>query len=379
MSAHFDTAIIGGGLAGLALAIQLADQGWQVVVFEKEQYPFHRVCGEYISMEAWDFLCSLSLPLDQWNLPRINRLQVTAPDGRKLEARLPLGGFGVSRYKLDASLAAIAEKRGVQLVTGAKVDAVLSATDGCQLQVRIDGSSQRFDARVCCGAWGKRSNIDLKWQRPFVADSSTRISNWVGIKYHIRCSWPEDLIGLHNFRDGYCGISRIEDGWNCLCYLTRAVNLKGLSIPQLEATLMSRNPYLEQVLSNSKRREGFPLTISQVSFLPKTQVEQGVLLMGDAAGMITPLCGNGMSMALHASKVAALQVGDFLSGKQTRSSMEAAYIREWRRLFQHRLRTGRLLQRFFGSEQGSNMLVGVMGKLPGLTRTLIRQTHGQPF
>lgn len=379
MSGTYDTAIIGGGLAGLALAIQLAEQGFSVIVFEKEQYPFHRVCGEYISMEAWEFLCSLSLPLDHWDLPRINRLLVTAPDGRKLETKLPLGGFGVSRYKLDAALAGIARSRGVAVMEGAKVDALLPAGDGCELQVRIHGATHHFTARVCCGAWGKRSNLDVKWQRPFVADSGTRISNWVGVKYHIRNSWPGDLIGLHNFKDGYCGISRIEDGWNCLCYLTRASNLKGLSIPQLEATLMSRNPFLEQVLSNSKQREGFPVTISQVSFATKTQVEQGVLLLGDAAGMITPLCGNGMSMALHASKIATTQVSLFLNGQQSRSSMEAAYTLQWRRLFQHRLRTGRLLQRFFGSEKGSNTLVGVMGKLPGLTRTLIRQTHGQPF
>lgn len=379
MSHTYDTAIIGGGLAGLALSIQLADRGFSVVVFEKEQYPFHRVCGEYVSMEAWDFLCALSLPLEQWELPRINRLLVTAPDGRKLETKLPLGGFGVSRYKLDASLAAIAQSRGVQVIENAKVEDLKAVGDGYELQVRTGGGIQNFTARVCCGAWGKRSNMDLKWQRPFVTDSGTRISNWVGIKYHIRSSWPGDLIGLHNFKDGYCGISRIEDGWNCLCYLTRAVNLKGLSIPQLEATLMSRNPYLEQVLSNSKRREGFPITISQVSFQPKTQVEQGVLLLGDAAGMITPLCGNGMSMALHASKLAATEVAAFLNGKQSRSSMEAAYTRQWRSLFQHRLQTGRVLQRFFGSERGSNMLVGIMGKLPHLTRTLIRQTHGQPF
>lgn len=379
MSHTYDTAIIGGGLAGLALAIQLADQGISVVVFEKEQYPFHRVCGEYISMEAWDFLCALSLPLEQWNLPRINRLQVTAPDGRKLETKLPLGGFGVSRFKLDASLAAIAQSRGVQVMEGAKVEALAVVGNGYELQVRMGGGTQSFAARVCCGAWGKRSNMDLKWQRPFVTASGTRISNWVGVKYHIRSSWPADLIGLHNFKDGYCGISKIEDGWNCLCYLTRAVNLKGLSIPQLEATLMSRNLFLEQVLSNNKLREGFPVTISQVSFAPKTQVEQGVLLLGDAAGMITPLCGNGMSMALHASKIAAGQVSLFLKGQQNRTSMEAEYTRQWRGLFQHRLRTGRLLQHFFGSEKGSNMLVGVMGKLPGLTRTLIRQTHGQPF
>jgi len=48
----YDAAIIGGGLAGLALSIQLSKKGYRVILFEKEQYPFHKVCGEYISMES---------------------------------------------------------------------------------------------------------------------------------------------------------------------------------------------------------------------------------------------------------------------------------------------------------------------------------------
>src|SRR5687768_2854247 len=53
---QFDTAIIGGGLAGLALSIQLARLGHAVVLLEKEAYPYHKVCGEYISNESWPFL-----------------------------------------------------------------------------------------------------------------------------------------------------------------------------------------------------------------------------------------------------------------------------------------------------------------------------------
>ncbi len=69
----YDAAIVGGGLAGLSLAIQLSKKGYQVLLFEKEIYPFHKVCGEYISMESWDFLTALGLPLGEWNLPRIVR------------------------------------------------------------------------------------------------------------------------------------------------------------------------------------------------------------------------------------------------------------------------------------------------------------------
>src|ERR1700743_965412 len=116
-----DVIIAGGGLAGLALSIQLARAGWRVVLFEKEAYPYHKVCGEYISLESWNFLEELGLPLSDWNLPVIGRLLLSAPSGTAIEQELPLGGFGISRYKIDAELAAIARSAGVTLRESVRV------------------------------------------------------------------------------------------------------------------------------------------------------------------------------------------------------------------------------------------------------------------
>src|SRR5438128_1658559 len=72
--ADFQIAIIGGGLAGLSLSILLAKSGYKVVLFEKEKYPFHKVCGEYISNESRDFIKTLGLDLDAMDLPEIKKL-----------------------------------------------------------------------------------------------------------------------------------------------------------------------------------------------------------------------------------------------------------------------------------------------------------------
>src|SRR5215208_5508019 len=118
----YDVAVIGGGLAGLALGIQSARAGYKTVLFEKEKYPFHKVCGEYISFESWNFLEDMGVPLSQMKLPLIKTLLITAPNGKQLEQDLPLGGFGLSRYKLDGMLAEIAKANGVQIIEGLKVD-----------------------------------------------------------------------------------------------------------------------------------------------------------------------------------------------------------------------------------------------------------------
>ena len=126
-------------------------------------------------------------------------------------------------------------------------------------------------------------------------------------------------------------------------------------------------------------QQGFPITIAQVSFAKKTQVENGVLLLGDAGGMIAPLCGNGMSMALHASKIAAAIIPQYLQGRMTQAQLEARYQRLWRRTFAPRLAAGRLLQHFFGSEALSNLFVQTFRTLPFLASATIKKTHGQPF
>ncbi len=83
-------------------------------------------------------------------------------------------------------------------------------------------------------------------------------------------------------------------------------------------------------------------------------------MIGDAAGMITPLCGNGMSMALHGSKLAFEEISQFMKGRITRYEMELQYTQQWEKQFGRRLQAGRLIQRFFGSASLSNFLITVV-------------------
>ncbi|MEJ7737579.1 MAG: NAD(P)/FAD-dependent oxidoreductase [Chitinophagaceae bacterium] len=372
----FDVAIIGGGLAGLSLSIQLAKQGLKVILFEKEKYPFHRVCGEYISLESWNFLENLGYPLSDMDLPIIKNLLVSAPNGQYIEQSLPLGGFGISRHKIDYELAMLARANGVYILEGMKV------TEVRFLQTFIITCSlQQYQAKVVCGAFGKRSNLDIKLKRSFAEQKANRLNNYIGVKYHIQTNFASDTIALHNFKNGYCGISRIEEGKYCLCYLTTSNNLRSSqnSIVKLEEAVLQRNPFLKKIFNESKVLYQTPLTISQVSFDNKSQVENHMLMVGDAGGMITPLCGNGMSMAFHGSKIASELIAQFFSKKITRAELEEQYIKQWNRLFQKRLQTGRLIQKLFGKEWLTNVFINAVRPYPRFISYLIRQTHGDPF
>ena len=372
----YDVAIIGGGLAGLASSILLAKGGHSVILFEKERYPFHKVCGEYVSLESWDFLKRLGLALDEMNLPMIDTLLLTAPNGKSFRTKLPQGGFGISRFELDSQLANIAKENGITLVEESKIEKV-RFEDRFELQAH----STSVAAKVCCAAYGKRSNLDLKWKRGFLKASNKRLDNYVGVKYHIRTKWENNVIGLHNFEDGYCGISKIEGDKYCLCYMTKADNLKksNNNIELLEQKILSSNPHLKKILEESEKYESFPITISQINFNRKSQVENHVLMLGDSAGMITPLCGNGMSIALHTAKLASEVIDTFLNGTISREEMEETYESNWQTHFAARLRTGRSLQYFFGSKRLSNLFVAGFKALPFVSEPVIKMTHGKPF
>ena len=98
---RYDVVIIGGGLAGLTSALDLAKRGKQVAVIEKNTFPQHKVCGEYVSNEVLPYLTQLGVSIPLEKLPKISNLRLGTTMGRKLEVGLPLGGFGISRYLLD--------------------------------------------------------------------------------------------------------------------------------------------------------------------------------------------------------------------------------------------------------------------------------------
>jgi menaquinone-9 beta-reductase len=363
----YDIAITGGGLAGLSLAILQAQAGKSVILFEKNTYPFHRVCGEYISLESWGFLESLGLPLSQMQLPIIKNLQVTSPSGTSLDAKLDLGGFGISRYQLDFELAKIAKKLGVQILENTKVKDIIRTEN----QFEVFTENTAFRSTMAVGSFGKRSNLDVDWKRPFISKNRTSLNQYVGVKYHIKTDFPKDKIALHNFSDGYCGISAIEDDLYCLCYMTTKANLKKShnNIDLMEENILSTNPFLRRIFKNSEKVWTQPEVISQISFEKKGQFEREIPLLGDASGMIAPLCGNGMSMAFHG---AYLLHNLLESGENIKEN----YPNKWNGNFATRLLVGRTVQRLFGNPIMTDLLIRGMKLTPSLLQLIIKNTHG---
>jgi len=368
-----DVIIIGGGLAGLINAILLASGGWKVMLLEKYDYPFHRVCGEYISNEVVPFLKSLDAYPIELKPASISQFELTAINGKKIAAPLLLGGFGISRYAFDNFLAEKARQAGAEIKTSSTVSELKFKDEYFEVSLT---SGHTFSAKMVLGCFGKRSSIDKALSRPFIKKKSP----YLAVKYHIRTDHPDHLVALHNFDGGYCGINKVEKDVSNLCYLVSRSKLKESgSIKDLEVEVLSKNPVLRQILNSSEFLFEKPLVINEVTFDAKEPIFNHVLMSGDSAGMIAPLCGNGMAMAIHSAKISSEKVNDFLKGNTTRKQMELLYHQEWRKLFSRRLWLGRNIQKMFGAKWSSGIVVSLLNSSKSLTSQVIRQTHGSVF
>lgn len=366
-----NTIIIGGGLGGLTTAALLAKGGREVLLIEKKTYPFHRVCGEYVSNEVQGFLEKEGLFPGSLGPAKITRFRLSASNGRSVDTELDLGGFGISRYGFDNFLYQKAQALGAGFMLGTQVE-----------QVVFDAKAERFELflnhgeKVSCknlvGAFGKRSKVDMALDRKFIRNRTP----YIGVKYHIEGDFEDDLIALHNYNGGYCGINPIEDGKFCLCYLGNCQQLREFgNIPAMEENVLWQNPLLKDLFQRATFLYPKPEVINQINFFPKLPVDNHILMIGDAAGMITPLCGNGMAIAIHTGKLAA----ESLLNNSSRAAIENEYAGNWSRLFKRRLALGRAVQRLFGGRFASELAVSLFQKSPFLGKQIIKRTHGEVF
>ena len=343
-------------------------------MIEKKNYPFHRVCGEYISNETESFLRQEGLYPDEFKPTQLTQFQLSAVNGKSTTLPLDMGGFGISRYMFDHFLYEKAKQAGVEFLLNTEVESI-------QLQenkFEVYTSTSTLTATLVIGAFGKRSKLDAQLHRSFFRKRSP----YVGVRYHIRSQHPSNLIALHNFRGGYCGISNIEEGKTNLCYLTDRNNVKKYkSIFEMEENILFENPHLKSIFTSSKFLFEKPETINEISFETKEPVWNHIFMTGDAAGMITPLCGNGMAMAIHSAKILSdlvkLYTEKRIVGLQ---QLEREYTHQWNKAFAKRLWIGRQIQnKLFGSRFTSNLAVNLAIYSKPIARAIIKNTHGESF
>ena len=310
-----EVAIIGAGPAGSTLAALLADRGIEVTLFDRDAFPRDKLCGEFLSYDALPVLDALGVDLG--DAPRISQCRVIGAR-RTYAFDFPHEARGVSRMFLDDLLVRRAISGGASL--------------------RTETVAALPKANVIVGAWGRWGRFDRELHRSFVEAKDRNF----GFKRHYRGD-RSGTIDLYAFARGYLGVNAVEGGITNICGLVHASRLAGHKgrwdafVEQLRA----EEPRLDELYAQHEpAREQF-LSSEPVIFRARSAVEGGVFMIGDASGVIDPLTGNGMAMAIQSALLAAPVILRLVQEPTRRAEMENEYRRRHHVFFAPRIRWSR--------------------------------------
>lgn len=295
-----DNLVIGGGLAGSMAALRLAAAGCSVMVLEKERAAHQKVCGEFLSPEAVDYLRQVGVDPLKLGAASIRGFRFVAK-GRVVESALPFTALSLSRFVLDEAMLTQAERSGCIVRRGTLVERLTSSGNVWSAQLR--GGSP-IHARAVFLAAGKH---DLRgWPRgPGVQ------TDLVAFKLHWRFT-PGQTEALRGFMElfllvgGYGGLSLVEGDVANLCLVVRRSRLKTVGgWPGLLAAILEENPLLSQRLQGANALWPRPLALSAIPYGYLASHSVGVWRLGDQAAVIPSFAGDGMAIALHSGALAA--------------------------------------------------------------------------
>jgi menaquinone-9 beta-reductase len=302
-----DNLVIGGGLAGSMVAILLANGGRGVTLLEKERAAHHKVCGEFLSPEAVEYLRQAGVePLDL-GAATIRSLRLSSKS-QVVEAPLPFTALSLSRYALDEAMLLRAEQCGCTVERGVFVEQLTTHGDKATAQLRGGGS---VCANAAFLATGKH---DLRgWDRP-----PTRQSDFIGFKLHWQLvpAQIEELRGFIEvflFPGGYGGLSLVEaDAANLCLVVRRAALRRKAGWTGLLREILHENRHLRQRLHGARALWERPLAIAPIPYGYLAARPSGLWCIGDQAAVIPSFTGDGMSIAMHSAALAAQM---FLAGE----------------------------------------------------------------
>lgn len=332
---------------------------------ERLEYPADKLCGEFLSPEGVESLGRLGMGEVLGVFPPIGEMLISSTSGQCWQAPLPIAGLGSSRRRLDALLLAHCAAAGVEVVQGVKVHRV---EGDFEEGFRATLEDAPLQARLVVGAWGRQGGVKQRVGKKGAL---------MALKVHARGQWPG--VELHSFPGGYAGLCQVEEGEVNLCLLTGvdAFRRAGGDGRRFSAEVMAKNPLLAARLAELSPDWDQALAAANLSFGPAVLQMDGILLVGDAAGAIAPLCGDGMAMALRAGELLAPLGDRFLRGALGGPALAAEYARRWQGEFRLRLQVGGLLQRVLMHPGGTRAALTLLRGLPWLGQQLFCWTRGR--
>ncbi|HVG84956.1 MAG TPA: NAD(P)/FAD-dependent oxidoreductase [Vicinamibacterales bacterium] len=382
MNAPSDVVVAGAGPAGALAACLLARAGARVTLVDRSRFPRPKLCGDTLNPGAVALLrqhVDLS-PLEARATP-IAGMLLSGPGPvfvrGAYDADAP--GLGVTREVLDAWLVEAAVRAGATLVEGATVTGPEIGADGTVAGVRVrgrDGSTARYPATFTLGADGRRSRLG---EACGLSRCAPRPRRWAIGAYFEGVAGLSALGEMH-VRDGhYLGVAPTADGRANAC-LVQPRTRGTAAWPAPDALLAARlradpvlGPRFRRAVATARASVLGPLAID-------TRVPgcAGLFLLGDAAGFIDPMTGDGIRLALASAELAVATVSDVLNGRIAAPVAHLRYARALRARIGRKRAFNRAIRGLVSSPRNVALAARVAIFWPGAFGAAIRYAGDAP-
>ncbi len=346
-------AIVGAGPAGASLAIRLAAANFSVTLIERERFPRHKLCGEFISPECMLHFEQLGVKqrMEDAGGRRITATVFHAMNGKSVT--IPSEWFGgpalsLSRARMDEILLDKARTEGVKVVEGSSVVGLVTNNGIVQaLKVRADGKMAAMEADIFIGATGRSRVLSklIRREEKAADRAPARPSLYVGYKAHLKgVDIAPNVCEMHSFPGGYGGLSPVEDGLTNHCFIVtsaKAREMKGSAEKLLFEAVFKNERARRSLAGASSIDDWLTVSVDGYGFCePSNGVN--VFSIGDSAAFIDPFTGSGMLMALESAQIFADHV---VKSPCNLDQLAAEYSASHRRSFARRLQVSSLIRR----------------------------------
>lgn len=373
-------AIVGAGPAGSTLAIRLADHGFETVLIERERFPRHKLCGEFISPECLRHFRETGV---------IDRMLAAGGDqvyetrffergGRNV--RVPSEWFGqgefalsLSRSEMDLQLLERARECGVEVLEGTTVSSADSENGSIRKLTarKDDGTIVEIESDIFVDATGRSGSL----ARLTHEHRPPTKAPFIGFKAHIEnADLPKGVCEIYSFPGGYAGLSHVEGDRANLCFLLKSEFVRGFSndADEIVKAVVCKNERAQHTLRDQFAAQGW-LAVSVNGFGTKDLVPStNVFTVGDAAAFIDPFTGSGMLMAMESSEILAQAIA---SNTGSLSEIASSYSGDYQKKFRTRLRVCSALRRAAFVPGLATAVVMSLNLSKGAQRLLTRATR----
>lgn len=334
----FDAIVVGASIAGSTTTALLARSGYRVLLLDKARFPRPKVCGEGLMPAGAHILDRLGLldPLKQDGLRAFRGLRLYPSRGDCLQLNFhdtspSAGGWIVPRLGVDTRLAHWASRQPeVVFLEDFSVRGFSLLTDRVEVEGSRFGRSHTYRARLLIGADGIRSQFHRRLQIPRARPRSRRFAL---SSQPIRLRDKQPFVEVHFSSLGEAYVAPLQDDLALVTLLLFGERRQtGLNRAQLYFESLKSFPALWLRLIDVTPHAEVQATAPLASRPARAHAHR-LLLVGDAAGAVDPVTGQGMTLALKDAELACTILGDRLRADDIAEEDLRTYSRERSRYF----------------------------------------------